>query len=67
MGENAIMTEPKEIPICSCEAIKASYRQTSKGIAVTFLLQPQDVHEKLAMMPLGEVCQIYVTQKDMGL
>ncbi len=57
----------KEVPIASCEAIKASYRQTSKGIAVTFLLQPEDVHEQLAMMPLGEVCQLYVTMKEQGI
>lgn len=60
------MTDTTEKPICSCEAIKSSYRQTSKGIAVTFLLQPEDVHDGLALMRLGEVCQLYMTQKDLG-
>lgn len=61
------MTNPIGTPVCACEAIKVSYRQTSKGIFITFSVHPDDMIDELSRMPLGEVVKLYVTTRDIGV
>lgn len=60
------MLEDEE-PIAACETIMVAYKKTAKGIAVTFLIQPLDAHEKLALLPLGEIVKIYITKPQIGI
>ena len=53
-------------PIFAGDVIKQSYRQTDKGISVTFLVNPEDMTEQLAMLGLGEVIRLFVTKPEMG-
>jgi hypothetical protein len=57
-----------ETAIAACEAIKTGYQQKKGGTFVTFLISenPDDSHEGLTTLPLGEVVQLYVTKKDQG-
>lgn len=46
-----------------CEARKTSYRQTSQGVVISFLLHPSDIPDGLSLAPLGTrfmlaVCEI---------
>lgn len=61
------MTEPNERPIASCEATKHSYRQTSRGVVISFLVHPDNVQQEFASMPLGDVVKLYVTKPDIGV
>lgn len=53
-------------PIFAGDAIKASYRQTDKGISITFLINPEDVSAELSLLALGEVIRLFVTRPEMG-
>lgn len=59
-----------EEPISACEAIFVAYsKKRQKGedkMLVSFLLNPVDVHDKLAMLPLGEIVKLYVTKPEIG-
>ena len=54
-------------PLCAFEAIKASYKQTNKGVAVTFLVNTVDQHAALAAIPLGEIVNLFITKQDIGV
>lgn len=36
-----------------CEALKYAYRQTSKGVVISFLLHPNEVPKELATAPIN--------------
>jgi len=57
-----------EKAIASFEGIKTGYSQKKGGTFVTFLISenPDDSFDGLTSLPLGEIVQIYVTQKDVG-
>lgn len=54
-----------EKPIAKCQAIKASYRQTCKGLFITFMLKEtlplEEFADGLIKLPIGEVCNLYAT------
>ena len=56
-----------ETPVGTFEAQKHSYRQTSKGVVISFLVHPENVQSQFAAMPLGDVVKIYVTKQDIGV
>lgn len=56
-----------EEPICACEAIKMSLKQTGKGTILILSLNPDDVTDQLNRIPIGDVIQVYITKKDLGL
>lgn len=53
-------------PLFAGDAIKASYRQTDKGISITFMINPEDVTKELALLGIGEVIRLFVTKPEMG-
>lgn len=42
------------VPAVSCEARKASYRQSKEGLVVSFVIHPSDMPDALAVAPLGQ-------------
>jgi hypothetical protein len=50
--------------VTTIDVIKAAYRQTKDGFAITFVLHPQDDHEELARAPIGSQWQIEATPLD---
>ena len=46
------------------DVIKAAYRQTKDGFAITFILHPQDDHEELARAAIGSQWQIKAVPLD---
>ena len=36
------------------EMVKAAYRQTKDGYAITFVIHPNDEHDILAQAPIGQ-------------
>lgn len=58
-----------ETAIASCEVIKTGYSQKKGGTYVTFLISenPDDSYEGLTNLPLGEIVQLYVTKKELGV
>lgn len=61
--------DPAENPVATCEVVKVEYSHKKGGTFVTFMISenPDNNYEGLAMLALGEVCQLYVTQKEQGL
>lgn len=60
-----------EEPIAACEAIFTAYKKMSfkdenkqlvDKVMVQFLVNPADVHDKLAVLPLREIVKLYVTK-----
>lgn len=46
------------------DVIKAAYRQTKDGFAITFILHPQDNHDELARAAIGSQWQIKAVPLD---
>ena len=64
------MTENSEEAIAAAEAIFVTYsKKRQKGedkMLVSFLLNPLDVHDRLATLPLGEIVKLYITKPNIG-
>lgn len=60
------MTEPNEMPIAAVDAQNHSYRKSKSGIVVSFLIHPNDPHEGITKLDLGEVVRLYVTKPNIG-
>lgn len=58
-----------EKAIAKCEMIKVEYSHKKGGTFVTFLVSenPDNVYEGLAMLPLGEIVNVYFTKQDIGV
>lgn len=56
----------EEKPIAKCQAIKASYRQTSKGLFITIIIKEvlptEEFCDDLLSLPIGEVFNFYATK-----
>lgn len=58
--------EENETPIAVVDAQKTGYRQTKTGISVTFTIHPDDKHEELMKLSLGDIVRLYVTKPSIG-
>ena len=63
---DAITKEQIGKPIFAGDAIKQSYRQSNKGIIVSFIINEEDMSDLLAGLKLGEVVRLFVTIPEMG-
>lgn len=61
------MSEEDEEVIAKVDALKTSYRQSKSGIVVSFTIHPDDKHEELMKLDLGEAVRLYVTKPNIGV
>ena len=59
-----------KISLVKCEAKLTAYRKVMQKdevkISITLLINPADIHEAFAHMPLGEDLDVEITARDNG-
>lgn len=53
-------------PVCQIDAQKQGYRQSKSGIVISFLIHPDDPHEGLMQLALGDVVRLFITKPEIG-